>query len=106
MKNDDEKSKVLALLERLKTEMPEVWSQAEVVGRWVWLEFHTPPLKAVRARLKELGFHWNAERQVWQNPCGVQRPRSSRDPKGYYDVIPATEMALKEALPGEKVRYA
>src|SRR6266581_1203275 len=44
----------LSLLSRLKTQMPEIWGQAEVVGQWVWLEFNTPPLRTVRDQLKEL----------------------------------------------------
>ena len=37
--NDASKLNTLALLDRLKTNMPEIWSQAQVVGKWVWLEF-------------------------------------------------------------------
>ena len=78
--NPDEssRSQTLALLDRLKTEMPEVWDQARVVGRWVWLEFNVAPVKSVRTRLKELGFHWNRERSCWQHPCGVPSGRSYR----------------------------
>jgi hypothetical protein len=43
----------LALLDRLKTEMPEIWQEAQIVGKWVWLEFNVPPMKEIRARLKE-----------------------------------------------------
>ena len=46
----------LALLDRMKTEAPEIWSQAQVVGKWVWLEFNIPPIREIRAKLKELGF--------------------------------------------------
>jgi DNA repair protein RadC len=96
--NTDDSSKLntLALLDRLKTDMPEIWSQAQIVGKWVWLEFAIPPLKEVRAKLKELGFHWNAARKCWQHSCGVRRPRSGRDPRGVYPVVPATAMELQE----------
>jgi DNA repair protein RadC len=94
--NDASKLNTLALLDRLKTDMPEIWSQAQVVGKWVWLEFSIPPLKEVRAKLKELGFHWNAARKCWQHSCGVRRPRSGRDPRGVYPVVPATAMELQE----------
>ncbi len=50
----------LALLDKLKTEMPELWGQAQVVGKWVWLEFNVPPMQEVRSKLKELGFHCSA----------------------------------------------
>ena len=88
----------MALLERLKTEMPEIWGQAQVVGRWVWLEFTVPPLKEIRAKLKEFGFHWNHGRKCWQHPCGAPRMRSSGDPRSYYQVTPADELEIKDAL--------
>jgi DNA repair protein RadC len=92
----------LALLGKLKTEMPEIWDQAQVVGQWVWLEFNIPPLQQVRATLKKLGFHWNGGRKCWQHPCGLSRPRSGRDPKGVYPVIPATAIALNETPTGPR----
>jgi len=58
----------LNLLERLGREMPEVFGQAQVVGKWVWLESNVAPVKAIRDKLKELGFHWNAGRKCWQHP--------------------------------------
>ncbi len=93
------KTHTMALLDRLKSDMPEIWNQAQVVGKWVWLEFNIPPLKEVRSRLKGLGFHWNAGRSCWQHPCGVHRSRSDRDPRDVYPVVPATAMALKETEP-------
>jgi hypothetical protein len=86
----------LELLDRLKAEMPEIWNQAQVVGDWVWLEFNIAPEKEVRTRLKQFGFHWNAKRKCWQNPCGVSRPRSSRDPRGLYRVRDAAEVAMND----------
>jgi|GEM_PF-588935 len=92
----------MALLGRLKTEMPELWGQADVVGQWVWLEFATPPLRSVRAKLKEFGFHWNPGRQCWQHPCGASRGRSRRDPRGVYPVTPASALEMKESASGIK----
>jgi len=96
--NDDNSSgnSTLALLDRMKSEMPEIWNQAQVVGNWVWLEFNIPPLKEVRARLKGLGFHWNSGRKCWQHPCGLHRERSSRDPRDVYPVVSAPAMQLNE----------
>jgi len=91
-------SSTLALLGRLKTEMPEIWGQAEVVGRWVWLEFNVAPEKPVRGKLRELGFHWNPDRRCWQHPCGSSTPRSRHDPKEKYQVIPASQMVLNETM--------
>jgi hypothetical protein len=87
----------LALLDRMKSEVPEIWSQAQVVGKWVWLEFNIPPIVEVRSKLKKLGFHWNGGRKCWQHPCGVHRARSGYDPRVVYPVVLATEMALNEA---------
>jgi DNA repair protein RadC len=87
----------LDLLERLSNEMPEIFGQAQVVGRWVWLEFNVPPVKQIREKLKELGFHWNAGRKCWQHPCGVPSLRAGGDPRSYYQVKSATEMAMNDA---------
>jgi hypothetical protein len=76
----------LALLDRLKADMPEIWDQAEVVGMWVWLEFARPPLREIRAKLRDLGLHWNSERRPWQHPCGVPCGRSRGDPRGRYEL--------------------
>ena len=86
----------LALLDRLKTEMPEIWGEAQVVGKWVWLEFSMPPAPTVRSKLKELGFHWNSGRKCWQHPCGVSKGRSSRDPRGTYPVVSAAALEMRE----------
>lgn len=86
-----------ALLDRLRVEVPEIWDQAQVVGKWVWLEFNIPPARQIRSKLKELGFHWNDERKSWQHPCGVHRSRSVRDPRGVYPTIPASAFALNES---------
>lgn len=94
--NDTRKTDAVALVGRLKTELPEIWNRAEVVGDWVWLEFNIPPAREIRTKLKALGFHWNRGRQCWQHPCGFQRPRSIRDPKGVYPVTPASALELKE----------
>ena len=95
--NETGMTHTLELLDRMKVEMPEVWGQAKVVGKWVWLEFNVPPLQEIRANLKKLGFHWNRERQCWQHPCGVRRLRSSHDPREKYQVVPASALELKEA---------
>lgn len=98
MNNEDANmANTLALLGRLKTEMPELMDQAKVVGKWVWLEFNVPPLQEVRTKLKELGFRWNRKRRCWQHSCGQLAPRSRSDPQSRYPVTPATEMELNEA---------
>ena len=76
----------LNLLERLDREMPEVFEQDRVVGEWVWLEFNVAPVKAIREKLRQLGFHWNAGRKCWRHPCGVPAVRSRSDARSYFEV--------------------
>jgi DNA repair protein RadC len=104
--NDSTPDNTLALLGKLKDEMPELWQQAQVVGKWVWLEFNVPPLKEIRAKLKELGFHWNGQRKCWQHPCGIERGRSSQDPRQRYSVLPATSLQLNETVSAAKQHMA
>ena len=89
----------LALLDKLKTELPEIWGQAQVVGKWVWLEFNIPPAGAIRQRLKQFGFHWNGQRKCWQHPCGVPSRHSQGDQRQHYPVKAADELAMNDALP-------
>jgi DNA repair protein RadC len=93
----------LELLGKLKAQMPEIWDQAEIVGKWVWLEFSVAPVKEVREQLKQLGFHWNGARKCWQHPCGESRGRSGRDPRGVYPVVPATALQLQEVSPSAQL---
>jgi len=90
--NDASMANTLALLDRMKAQVPELWSQANVVGKWVWLEFNIPPIQEVRRQLKRLGFHWNGGRKCWQHPCGISRGRSGRDPREVYPVVPASTL--------------
>jgi hypothetical protein len=72
------------VLELLRTRQPELYHLAEVVGRWVWVQFQDQPEAALRQQLSQLGFHWNRDRQAWQHPCGQFRLRSWRDPHTKY----------------------
>jgi hypothetical protein len=97
-------AETVALLDRLRENMPEIWNQAQVVGKWVWLEFTMPPIDEVRSKLKGLGFHWNGARRCWQQPCGLSRPASAVDPKRVFPVVPAPAMQLnEEAAPANHV---
>jgi hypothetical protein len=74
--------KLLALLRR---ETPKFFELAEVVGKWVWIQFDGKQPVTVTAVLSELGFHWNNKRQSWQHPCGLLRDRSMTiDPRRKY----------------------
>jgi hypothetical protein len=74
--------KMLALL---RNEAPNFFALAEVVGKWVWIQFDGKQPVTVTAVLSELGFHWNNKRQSWQHPCGLFRDRSvTFDPRKKY----------------------
>ena len=74
--------KLLALLRR---ETPKFFELAEVVGKWVWIQFDGKQPVTVTAVLSELGFHWNNKRQSWQHPCGLFRDQSVNfDPRRKY----------------------
>ena len=73
------------LLALLRSEAPRFFEIAEVVGKWVWIQFDRKQPVTVTAVLSELGFHWNKSRQSWQHPCGLFRDRSvSFDPRRKY----------------------
>jgi hypothetical protein len=73
------------LLALLRTEAPRFYELAEVVGKWVWIQFPDKQPATITARLAEFGFHWNNKRQVWQHPCGpVNADSSPDDPRAKY----------------------
>ena len=60
-----------SLLALLRRETPNFYEVAEVVGKWVWIQFDGKQPGEVTRILAELGFSWNYSRQVWQHPCGM-----------------------------------
>ena len=74
-------TKVLSLLHQ---QMPATYRLAEVVGKWVWVQFKEQPAAEIRQQLAQIGFHWNRERQAWQHPCGQFSLSSSADPREKY----------------------
>jgi hypothetical protein len=64
------------VLDLLKRELPQQYELAEIVGRWVWLDFPKVSHRAAANTLYRLGFHWNQRRCVWQHPCGAFAPYS------------------------------
>ena len=85
------------VLDYLREQMPEQYELAEIVGKWIWLDFPAASHRAVANTLWRLGFHWNQRRCVWQHPCGACAPYAShpQDPRTKYrsyfaaDVLPA-----------------
>ena len=72
------------VLELLKRWMPRQWELAEVVGKWIWIQFSEPPAEPVRQELSQLGFHWNTKRQAWQHPCGQFTSGTPKNPREKY----------------------
>jgi hypothetical protein len=73
------------LLVLLRSEAPRFFEVAEVVGKWVWIQFSEKQPPTITRVLAELGFHWNNTRQAWQHPCGtIQRERVAYDPRKRY----------------------
>ena len=72
------------VLNALLNSLPEVYRTAEVVGKWVWVQFKEQPAAEIRQQLAQLGFHWNRERQAWQHPCGTFSAGSQQDPHEKY----------------------
>ena len=73
------------LLSLLRSETPNFFELAEVVGKWVWIQFTEKQPAEVTAVLAEFGFHWNNARQVWQHPCGtIQVEPVKNDPRKRY----------------------
>jgi hypothetical protein len=75
-----------AVLNLLKTQLPQQYELAEIVGRWIWLDVPRNKYRAAVNTLWRLGFHWNQRRHVWQHPCGVFAPYTPHpgDPREKY----------------------
>ena len=82
------------LLALLRSEAPRFFELAEVVGKWVWIQFKERQPSEVTRALAELGFHWNKNRQTWQHPCGTYREEpADYDPRKRYGSYFAAEKA-------------
>ncbi len=73
------------LLALLRSETPNFFEIAEVVGKWVWIQFADKQPFQVTRVLAELGFHWNNARKTWQHPCGTAPVEAATyDPRRRY----------------------
>jgi hypothetical protein len=85
------------VLDFLRAQLPQQYELAEIVGRWIWLDFPAASQRMAANTLFHLGFHWNQRRCVWQHPCGACAPFAAHpgDPRTKYgsyfaaDVKPA-----------------
>ncbi len=83
------------ILDTLKTEMPEAYCAAQLIGSWVWVSFPSKQPPTVTARLAQLGFHWNSKRQAWQHPGGVKSTGSkTSDPREKYPTSRPADQAV------------
>jgi hypothetical protein len=82
------------VLEFLRKQLPEQYELAEVVGKWIWIDFPAKSHRAAANTLHRLGFHWNQRRCVWQHPCGACAPFAShpQDPRSKYGSYFAADM--------------
>lgn len=62
--------------------------EAEVLGRWVWVEFPGKPSAEVRDALKVAGFRWAPKRQRWAHNCGYPCRHGIADPRTKYGSAP------------------
>jgi hypothetical protein len=72
------------VLTALHQQLPAAYRLAEVVGKWIWVQFKEQPAAEIRQQLAQLGFHWNRDRQAWQHPCGQFSLSSASDPHQKY----------------------
>jgi hypothetical protein len=79
------------VLDLLYYQAPRLWELAEVVGKWVWIQFDDQPPRHITAALSEFGFHWNRKRQLWQHPCGQFVTGSIQDPRQKYQTYFAAD---------------
>jgi len=83
------------LLALLRSETPKFFELAQVVGKWVWIQFADKQPSEVTRVLAELGFHWNNTRQAWQHPCGtITDERADYDPRKRYGITPAAQFQV------------
>jgi hypothetical protein len=77
--------KTQQVIDLLQKEAPSFFAVAEVIGKWVWVQFSEKQSREITAQLAQLGFHWNNKRQAWQHPCGIfRKDPASYDPRTRY----------------------
>ena len=84
LRNQNRALPIESLLDLIRKDAPDFWNVAEVVGKWVWIQFEGKQPPQITAVLSQLGFHWNNTRQVWQHPCGQVTERADFDPRRKY----------------------
>jgi hypothetical protein len=67
---------------------------AEVVGRWVWLQFAEKPSEETRNLLKAAGFRWVHKRGMWAHNCGHFSRHGHGDPRAKYGSVPVSALEV------------
>lgn len=68
---------------------------AELVGRWVWVEFAEKPAPEIIAKMKGRGFRWVPKRNRWAHDCGHKSRRGKGDPRDKYGAVEIEEAARR-----------
>jgi hypothetical protein len=82
-----------SLLILIHREAQEFWELAEVVGRWVWIQFNDRRPRPITAALPEFVLHWNRRRQILQHPCGTIAASSNPDPRRRQELAQSPALA-------------
>ena len=72
------------VVDLLQRRLRRAYELAEIVGRWVWVQFPEKQPREITAELSQLGFFWNNKRQAWQHACGQFTASTPRDPRTKY----------------------
>lgn len=77
---------------KIADSLPEpIKKHTEQVLYWLWCKFPDKPDRETITELKELGFHWNHKRKVWQNHCGWRSRHAPYDPRQKYGAVPLVQ---------------
>ena len=68
---------------------------AELVGRWVWVEFPTKPDASTLIKMKARGFRWVKSRGRWAHDCGFKSRRGKGDPRDKYGAEEISKAAAR-----------
>jgi hypothetical protein len=84
------------VLDFLRSHLPQQYELAEIVGKWIWLDFPSESHRAAANTLWRLGFHWNQRLCVLKHPSGEFAPYSPHptDPRSKYGSQFATEAKI------------
>ncbi len=69
---------------------------ADVVGRWVWIQFDSKPDADTRTLLKAAGFRWVKARMQWAHNCGYHSRKGKGNPRWKYGSVPVSAITRDE----------